>query len=145
LAPARRGIGYTYRDVSVAALTESKLAGLLQVGGLAEARQVDLSGHGAPAISAHAFRGVPRLRHLEYFHTHVRVEGVVGRQVAGPGALPRARPPPGPELIPDDRPGKGHRKLAVRIRRRLREGFPLWNTVSLAGAASGFRRWHSAR
>lgn len=48
---------------------------LLQVGGLTEARQLDLSGHCAPAVSAHAFCGVPWLRHLEYFHTHVRQAG----------------------------------------------------------------------
>jgi L-alanine-DL-glutamate epimerase-like enolase superfamily enzyme len=52
------------------------ITGLLQVGGLAEARQVDLSGHCAPAVSAHAFCAVPHLRHLEYFHTHVRIEHI---------------------------------------------------------------------
>jgi L-alanine-DL-glutamate epimerase-like enolase superfamily enzyme len=52
------------------------ITGLLQVGGLAEGRQVDLSGHCAPAVSAHAFCAVPRLRHLEYFHTHVRIEDI---------------------------------------------------------------------
>jgi L-alanine-DL-glutamate epimerase-like enolase superfamily enzyme len=75
------------------------ITGLLQVGGLAEARQVDLSGHCAPAISAHAFCGVPRLRHLEYFHTHVRIEGIAfdGVLLPGRGAL---APDPG-------RPGHG--------------------------------------
>lgn len=53
------------------------ITGLLQVGGLTEARQMDLSAHSSPAISAHAFCGVPRLRHLEYFHTHVRLEDIV--------------------------------------------------------------------
>jgi L-alanine-DL-glutamate epimerase-like enolase superfamily enzyme len=50
------------------------ITGLLQVGGLAEAHQVDLSGHCAPAVSTHAFCGVPTARHLEYFHDHVRIE-----------------------------------------------------------------------
>jgi L-alanine-DL-glutamate epimerase-like enolase superfamily enzyme len=50
------------------------VTGLLQVGGLAEAHQVDLSGHCAPAVTAHALCGVPHVRHLEYFHTHVRIE-----------------------------------------------------------------------
>lgn len=69
------------------------ITGLLQVGGLTEARQLDLSGHCAPAVSAHAFCGVPRLRHLEYFHTHVRIEGMAFDGVLGPsgGAL---RPDP---------------------------------------------------
>ncbi|HEY4463195.1 MAG TPA: enolase C-terminal domain-like protein [Streptosporangiaceae bacterium] len=75
------------------------ITGLLQVGGLTEARQMDLSGHCAPAVSAHAFCGVPRLRHLEYFHTHVVIEGLAfdGVLVPGGGAL---RPDPG-------RPGLG--------------------------------------
>lgn len=50
------------------------ITGLLLVGGLCAARQVDLSAHCAPAVSAHACCAVPRLRHLEYFHDHVRVE-----------------------------------------------------------------------
>jgi L-alanine-DL-glutamate epimerase-like enolase superfamily enzyme len=75
------------------------ITGLLQVGGLTEARQVDLSGHCAPAVSAHAFCGVPRLRHLEYFHTHVRLE-----DMAFDGTLS----PSGGDLHPDSsRPGLG--------------------------------------
>ena len=75
------------------------ITGLLQVGGLAEARQTDLSGHCAPAVSAHAFCAVPRLRHLEYFHTHVRDEHIAfdGNLTPRGGAL---RPDPG-------RPGLG--------------------------------------
>jgi L-alanine-DL-glutamate epimerase-like enolase superfamily enzyme len=79
------------------------LTGLLQGGGRAEARQIDLSGHCAPAVSAHAFCGVPRVRHLEYFHTHVRLEAMAFDGVLSPsgGAL---RPDP-------SRPGLG---LAVK-------------------------------
>ena len=79
------------------------ITGLLQVGGLAAARQVDLSGHCAPAVSAHAFCAVPHLRHLEYFHTHVRAEGIAFDGTLSPagGVL---RPDPG-------RPGLG---LAVK-------------------------------
>ncbi|HYZ55782.1 MAG TPA: enolase C-terminal domain-like protein [Streptosporangiaceae bacterium] len=70
------------------------LTGLLQVGGLAEARQVELSGHCAPAVSAHAFCAVPHVRHLEYFHTHVRIEDIAFDGTLSPegGAL---RPDPG--------------------------------------------------
>ena len=50
------------------------ITGLLQVAGTAAVRQLDLSAHCAPAVSAHAFCAVPRVRHLEYFHDHVRVE-----------------------------------------------------------------------
>jgi L-alanine-DL-glutamate epimerase-like enolase superfamily enzyme len=75
------------------------ITGLLQVGGLTEAQQLDLSAHCAPAVSAHAFCGVPRLRHLEYFHDHVRIEDMAFDGVLSPagGAL---RPDPA-------RPGLG--------------------------------------
>jgi L-alanine-DL-glutamate epimerase-like enolase superfamily enzyme len=52
------------------------ITGLLQVAGLAAAHHIDLSAHCAPAVSAHAFCAVPGLRHLEYFHDHVRVESL---------------------------------------------------------------------
>jgi L-alanine-DL-glutamate epimerase-like enolase superfamily enzyme len=50
------------------------ITSLLEVAALAHAHGLDLSAHCAPAISAHAFCAVQRLRHLEYFHDHVRVE-----------------------------------------------------------------------
>ena len=50
------------------------ITGLLQVAGLAAAHQIDLSAHCAPALSAHALCAVERMRHLEYFHDHNRVE-----------------------------------------------------------------------
>lgn len=50
------------------------ITGLLEVAGLSAARHLDLSAHCAPAVSAHAFCAVRRLRHLEYFHDHVRFE-----------------------------------------------------------------------
>jgi L-alanine-DL-glutamate epimerase-like enolase superfamily enzyme len=53
------------------------ITALLGVDGLAAAHDLDLSGHCAPAISAHAFCAVTRLRHLEYFHDHVRIEGML--------------------------------------------------------------------
>lgn len=75
------------------------VTGLLQVAGLSAARQTGLSAHCAPAVSAHAFCAVERLRHLEYFHDHVRFEDMVFDGTLGPegGAL---RPDP-------DRPGLG--------------------------------------
>jgi L-alanine-DL-glutamate epimerase-like enolase superfamily enzyme len=79
------------------------ITGLLQVGGLTEAQQLDLSAHCAPAVSAHAFCGVPRLRHLEYFHDHVRLEDLAFDGVLSPS---------GGALRPDAaRPGLG---LAVK-------------------------------
>ncbi|SDZ20727.1 Enolase C-terminal domain-like [Micromonospora pattaloongensis] len=46
----------------------------MQIGGLAAGHCLDLSGHRAPTVSTHAFCAVQRLRHLEYFHDHVRIE-----------------------------------------------------------------------
>ncbi|TYB47012.1 mandelate racemase [Actinomadura chibensis] len=73
------------------------VTGLLQVAGLAAARQTDLSAHCAPAVSAHAFCAVERLRHLEYFHDHVRVEGLLFDGTLRPdgGALRPAADRPG--------------------------------------------------
>jgi L-alanine-DL-glutamate epimerase-like enolase superfamily enzyme len=53
------------------------ITGLLRVNGLAAAHGLDLSAHGAPQLAAHAFCGVDRLRHLEYFHDHVRIESML--------------------------------------------------------------------
>jgi L-alanine-DL-glutamate epimerase-like enolase superfamily enzyme len=75
------------------------ITGLLQVSGLAAGHALDLSAHCAPAVSAHAFCGVERLRHLEYFHDHVRVERLLFEGTSAPshGML---RPDP-------ERPGLG--------------------------------------
>jgi L-alanine-DL-glutamate epimerase-like enolase superfamily enzyme len=75
------------------------ITGLLQVNGLAAAHHTDVSGHCAPAVSAHAFCAVRRLRHLEYFHDHVRIERMLFDGTLDPsqGWL---RPDPG-------RPGHG--------------------------------------
>jgi L-alanine-DL-glutamate epimerase-like enolase superfamily enzyme len=78
------------------------ITGLLRVNGLAVAHGVDLSGHCAPQLSAHALCGVDRLRHLEYFHDHVRIESMLFDGVLEPvdGALvpDRSRPGHGLEL-----------------------------------------------
>ncbi len=50
------------------------ITGFLQVGALCEAHHIDLSGHCAPALHLHAACAAPRLRHLEWFHDHVRIE-----------------------------------------------------------------------
>nr|WP_245979447.1 enolase C-terminal domain-like protein [Streptomyces diacarni] len=73
------------------------ITGLLQVARLAAAHRVDLSAHCAPAASAHAFCAVERLRHLEYFHDHVRVEERLFDGVPRPvgGALRPAHDRPG--------------------------------------------------
>ncbi|HST13337.1 MAG TPA: enolase C-terminal domain-like protein [Gaiellaceae bacterium] len=65
------------------------ISGLLRVNGLASAHGLDLSAHCAPQLSAHAFCAVDRLRHLEYFHDHVRIESMLFDGVLTPvdGAL----------------------------------------------------------
>ncbi|WP_217249638.1 enolase C-terminal domain-like protein [Streptomyces sp. AC602_WCS936] len=75
------------------------ITGVLEVAGLSATRHLDLSAHCAPAVSAHAFCAVRRLRHLEYFHDHIRVERLLFDGTLSPdgGAL---RPDP-------DRPGLG--------------------------------------
>jgi L-alanine-DL-glutamate epimerase-like enolase superfamily enzyme len=78
------------------------ITGLLRVGALAAARSLDLSAHCAPQISAHAVCAVPRARHLEWFHDHVRVEDLLFDGVLAPegGVLrpDRSRPGHGLEL-----------------------------------------------
>ncbi len=50
------------------------VSGFLAAGYMAAAHQLDLSGHCAPSVHLHAACSVPRLRHLEWFHDHVRIE-----------------------------------------------------------------------
>ncbi|WP_142215302.1 enolase C-terminal domain-like protein [Streptomyces sp. SLBN-118] len=46
----------------------------LRTAALAEANGLQLSGHCAPHLHAHAAASVPNLRHLEWFHDHARIE-----------------------------------------------------------------------
>ncbi|WP_405632617.1 enolase C-terminal domain-like protein [Streptomyces sp. NBC_01174] len=46
----------------------------LRAAALVEAAGLDISGHCAPHVHAHAAAAVPNLRHLEWFHDHVRIE-----------------------------------------------------------------------
>jgi L-alanine-DL-glutamate epimerase-like enolase superfamily enzyme len=50
------------------------VTGFLRAGALAAAHGTDLSAHCAPNLSAHVMAAVPRARHIEYFHDHVRIE-----------------------------------------------------------------------
>jgi L-alanine-DL-glutamate epimerase-like enolase superfamily enzyme len=65
------------------------VTGFLQVAALCEAHHIDLSAHCAPAIHRHAACAVPRLRHLEWFHDHVRIEQMLfdGAPVVHDGAI----------------------------------------------------------
>ncbi|MFF1476300.1 enolase C-terminal domain-like protein [Streptomyces sp. NPDC058301] len=48
----------------------------LRAAALAEAAGLEISGHCAPHAHAHAAAAVPNLRHLEWFHDHVRIESL---------------------------------------------------------------------
>ena len=50
------------------------ITGLLVVDGLCEATATPLSTHCAPSLHAHVACAVKRVRHVEYFHDHVRIE-----------------------------------------------------------------------
>ncbi|MGN6473376.1 MAG: enolase C-terminal domain-like protein [Mycobacteriales bacterium] len=76
------------------------VTGFIAAAGLSDAHQVDLSAHCAPQISAQVSTAVRRLRHLEYFHDHVRIESMLFDGVLEPEA--------GGVLRPDrTRPGHG--------------------------------------
>jgi L-alanine-DL-glutamate epimerase-like enolase superfamily enzyme len=89
------------------------ITGLLQVAALSAAHSIDLSAHCAPSASAHAFCAVERLRHLEYFHDHVRLEGMLFEGTLSPeeGVL---RPDP-------VRPG-----LGIRLKRQDAEPYRVY-------------------
>jgi L-alanine-DL-glutamate epimerase-like enolase superfamily enzyme len=65
------------------------ISGLLVVDGLCEANLMPLSTHCAPALHAHPAAAAKRLRHVEYFHDHVRIERMLFDGVLTPvdGAL----------------------------------------------------------
>ena len=73
------------------------ITGFLRVAALCDAHGVDLSAHAAPHVSAHAATAVWHLRHLEYFHDHVRIEkmlfdGVLDIEPGGVLRPDRSRP-----------------------------------------------------
>jgi L-alanine-DL-glutamate epimerase-like enolase superfamily enzyme len=50
------------------------ITGFLQVGALADAFGVPLSAHTAPSLHLAPCCALGRVRHIEYFHDHVRIE-----------------------------------------------------------------------
>jgi L-alanine-DL-glutamate epimerase-like enolase superfamily enzyme len=73
------------------------ITGFLRVGALCEARSLELSAHCAPSIHVHPCCAVGPLRHLEYFHDHARIEGLLFDGVLEPvdGELRPDLPRPG--------------------------------------------------
>ncbi len=75
------------------------ITNLLGVDGICKGRNIPFSAHCAPAVSAHACCAMETLVHLEYFHDHVRAEGLLFDGVLRPD---------GGRLQPDpSRPGLG--------------------------------------
>jgi L-alanine-DL-glutamate epimerase-like enolase superfamily enzyme len=73
--------------------------GFLQVDALCQAHHLQLSAHTAPALHAQVCAACVALRHLEYFHDHVRIENLLFDGVPQPVSG---------ELRPDlSRPGHG--------------------------------------
>ena len=75
------------------------ITGFLRVAALCQAHSLELSAHCGPSIHVHPCCAVTPLRHLEYFHDHVRVERLLFDGVLDPVEG---------ELQPDlSRPGNG--------------------------------------
>ncbi|HHY6927923.1 TPA: enolase C-terminal domain-like protein [Burkholderia ambifaria] len=78
------------------------VSGFLAAAALADAHHVDLSAHCAPALHRHVGCVAPRMRHVEWFHDHVRIERMMfdGAPTLVDGALEidGARPGLGLEL-----------------------------------------------
>jgi L-alanine-DL-glutamate epimerase-like enolase superfamily enzyme len=97
-------------DVLQADATRCGVTGFLDAAALCDAWSVPLSAHTAPALHAHLCCAVPRARHLEYFHDHVRIERLLFDGVTEPSAG---------VLRPDlSRPG-----LGLELKRRDAERF----------------------
>jgi L-alanine-DL-glutamate epimerase-like enolase superfamily enzyme len=75
------------------------VTGFLGVAGVCDAFGLPLSAHTAPSIHTHLCCAAPRACNLEYFHDHVRIEGMLFDGVVKPA---------GGRLYPDlSRPGLG--------------------------------------
>lgn len=73
--------------------------GFLRAAALADAATIPLSAHTAPALHLHVCCAAPRLRHVEWFHDHVRIERML---------FDGAPVPHGGMIRPDlSRPGHG--------------------------------------
>ena len=60
------------------------ITGFLKVGALCEAHGIPLSAHTAPSLHLPLGCALPPLRHLEYFHDHVRIEAKLFDGVQAP-------------------------------------------------------------
>jgi L-alanine-DL-glutamate epimerase-like enolase superfamily enzyme len=109
---ARRMLDAGAVDVLQADVTRCGVSNFLAIGSMCEAFQMPFSAHTAPALHAHLACSVNRVRHVEYFHDHVRIERLFFE-----GATTQQR---GGSLAPDfSAPGHGldfKAKEAARFR-----------------------------
>jgi len=73
----------------------------LRAAAVAQSHELAVSGHCAPNLHAHVAAATPNLRHLEWFHDHVRIEGMAFDGVLSPlgGSVRPARGLPGHGLV----------------------------------------------
>ena len=77
------------------------ITGFLRAAALCDAAGLPLSAHTAPGVHIHPCCAAPRIRNLEYFHDHVRIERLLfdGTQAPVDGALHPDRSRPGLGLV----------------------------------------------
>lgn len=89
-------------DVLQADASRCGITGFLRAATLCEGRHLSLSAHCAPSLHLHPCCAAGAVRHLEYFHDHVRIERLLFdgfvEPVAGGMAPDRGRPGLGIEL-----------------------------------------------
>ena len=86
------------------------ITGFIKAAALSEAWNIPLSAHTAPSLHVHVCQAIPHVRHIEYFHDHVRIEDMF---------FDGAVHPVGGILYPDRRrPG-----LGLELKRRDVERF----------------------
>jgi L-alanine-DL-glutamate epimerase-like enolase superfamily enzyme len=96
-------------DVLQADATRCGVTDLVQAAALCQARSMPLSAHTAPALHAHVGCALAPIRHLEWFHDHVRIERMLFDGVLEPVDG---------RLVPDrGRPGHGLTFKAVDAQR----------------------------
>jgi L-alanine-DL-glutamate epimerase-like enolase superfamily enzyme len=97
---------YYFRRMCAAGAVDCLQADVSRCGGITEWLRtaavaasfgLDVSGHCAPHLHAHAAAAVPNFRHLEWFHDHVRIESMFFDGTLDPagGAIRPARDRPG--------------------------------------------------
>jgi L-alanine-DL-glutamate epimerase-like enolase superfamily enzyme len=62
------------------------ITGFLAAHALCDARGLPLSAHCAPALHVHLGCALPRVRHIEYFHDHQRIERMLFAGAPAPRA-----------------------------------------------------------